>query len=121
MVKPVDLNGPKGPFVHYLFYGDHSKNIEHHFGNEMGIEIKKEINSIADIEISQLVLDVDTEFSTIDENELKNVFNLLRYIYTGTNLFRNFGNIDTNVTFGKMSIGKMSKHRSWTFFRNRYP
>ena len=90
MVKPVDLNGPKGPFVHYLFYGDHSKNIEHHFGNEMGIEIKKEINSIADIEISQLVLDVDTEFSTIDENELKNVFNLLRYIYTGTNLFRKY-------------------------------
>ena len=46
----------------------------------MGIEIKKEINSIADIEISQLVLDVDTEFSTIDENELKNVFILL-YLY----------------------------------------
>ena len=57
MKKPVDLTGPKGPFVYYLFYGDHSKNIEHHFGNEMGIEIKKEINSIADIvEISQLVL-----------------------------------------------------------------
>ena len=47
MKKPVDLTGPKGPFVYYLFYGDHSKNIEHHFGNEMGIEIKKEINSIA--------------------------------------------------------------------------
>ena len=71
MSQPVDPTGPKGPFVYYLFYGVNSKNIDQHFGNNMGIEIKKQINSLTDIdEISQFVLDVDTEFSNINQNDL---------------------------------------------------
>lgn len=55
MKKEVIIDGPKGPFVTYLFYGLDNKNINELCGKEESISCIGQINSIDEIDISQEV------------------------------------------------------------------